>query len=96
MPEWLKNASIVDQTTFQHYSLVLASAKKRHQGQTFLGGIDDIKAFTVDALLGRLRQTNDSSADKLPSGRYQPDDVVLTFSVSAGYPEPLASPRSGR
>ncbi|SDU91117.1 dermonecrotic toxin domain-containing protein [Pseudomonas corrugata] len=86
LPEWLKNASIVDQTTFQHYSLVLASAKKRHQGQTFLGGIDDIKAFTVDALLGRLRQTNDSSADKLPSGRYQPDDVVLTFSVSAGYP----------
>ncbi|MCI0996390.1 dermonecrotic toxin domain-containing protein [Pseudomonas corrugata] len=86
LPEWLKNASIVDQTTFQHYSLVLASAKKRHQGQTFLGGIDDIKAFTVDALLGRLRQTNDNSSDKRPSSRYQPDDVVLTFSVSAGYP----------
>lgn len=86
LPEWLKNASIVDQTTFQHYSLALASAKRRHQGQTFLGGIDDIRAFTADALLSRLRDANDSRADKLPSSRYQPDDVLLTFSVSAGYP----------
>ncbi|UZE21584.1 hypothetical protein LOY67_16170 [Pseudomonas sp. B21-056] len=86
LPQWLKNASVVDQTTFQHYSLVLASAKKRHQGQTFFSGIDDIKAFTADALLTRLRQANDSNPDKLPSSRYQPDDVLLTFSVSAGYP----------
>ena len=86
LPEWLKNASIVDQTTFQHYSLALASAKKRHQGQTFLSGIDDIKAFAADALLIRLRNTNDKRPDKLPTSPYQPDDVLLTFSVSAGYP----------
>ncbi|CDF96625.1 MULTISPECIES: dermonecrotic toxin domain-containing protein [unclassified Pseudomonas] len=86
LPEWLKDASIVDQTTFQHYSLALASAKKRHQGQTFLSDIDDIRAFTADALLNHLRDTNDKRPDKLPTSRYQPDDVVLTFSVSAGYP----------
>ncbi|MGD8216808.1 dermonecrotic toxin domain-containing protein [Pseudomonas thivervalensis] len=86
LPKWLQQASIVDQTTFQHHSLVLASAKKRHQGQTFLSDIKDIKAFTAAALFKRMQQTNDSSPDKVPSNRYQPDDVVLIFTVSAGYP----------
>lgn len=86
LPKWLQQASVVDQTTFQHHSLVLASAKKRHQGQTFLSDIKDIKAFTADALFKRMQQTNDSSPDKVPSNRYQPDDVVLIFTVSAGYP----------
>ena len=86
LPKWLQQASVVDQTTFQHHSLVLASAKKRHQGQTFLSDIKDIKAFTADALLKRMHQINSSSQDKMPSNRYQPDDVVLTFTVSAGYP----------
>uniref|UniRef100_UPI003F69DDC6 dermonecrotic toxin domain-containing protein n=1 Tax=Pseudomonas sp. N8 TaxID=3449428 RepID=UPI003F69DDC6 len=75
-----------DQTTLQHYSLALARAKRRHQGQTFLNGIDDIKAFTADALLDRLGKANDSSPAPLPSNQLRPDDVVLTFSVSAGYP----------
>ncbi|WP_431481115.1 dermonecrotic toxin domain-containing protein [Pseudomonas thivervalensis] len=86
LPKWLQTASIADQTAFQRYSLTLASAKKRNQGQTFLSDIKDIKAFTADALFKRMQQTNDSSTDKVPSNRYQPDDVVLTFKVSAGYP----------
>ncbi|MBD9463849.1 dermonecrotic toxin domain-containing protein [Pseudomonas sp. Pdm06] len=86
LPRWLKKSSIVDQTTLQHYSLALASAKKRHQGQTFLSGIEDIKAFTASALSSAMGQTNDSSPGKVPSSQYQPDDVLLTFTVSAGYP----------
>ncbi|WP_439124995.1 MAG: dermonecrotic toxin domain-containing protein [Pseudomonas rhizophila] len=86
LPDWLKKASIVDQTKFQHYSLTLASAKKRHQGRTFLSDIEDIKAFTADALLKQMRQTNDSHPDKAQPSQYQPDDIELTFSVAAGYP----------
>ncbi|BBP65414.1 hypothetical protein PHLH5_29550 [Pseudomonas sp. Cab53] len=86
LPTWLKDAAIVDQTTLQHYSLALASAKRRHQGQTFLSGIDDIKAFTTNALLEHLGKANDRSPNPLPASPLQPDDVVLTFSVSAGYP----------
>lgn len=35
LPQWLKNASVVDQTTFQHYSLVLASAKNATRARPF-------------------------------------------------------------
>ncbi|MDP9780402.1 dermonecrotic toxin domain-containing protein [Pseudomonas fluorescens] len=86
LPDWLKQASIVDQTKFQHYSLTLASAKKRHQGRTFLSDIEDIKAFAAAALLKQMQQTNDSHSDKAQASQYQPDDVELTFSVAAGYP----------
>lgn len=86
LPRWLKKSAIADQTTLQHYSLALASAKKRHQGQTFLSGIEDIKAFTASALSSAMKQTNDSSPGKVPSSQYQPDDVLLNFTVSAGYP----------
>ncbi|SDA48024.1 hypothetical protein SAMN03159443_00834 [Pseudomonas sp. NFACC15-1] len=86
LPRWLKKSAIADQTTLQRYSLALASAKKRHQGQTFLSGIEDIKAFTASALSSAMGQTNGSSPDKVPSSQYRPDDVLLNFTVSAGYP----------
>ncbi|WP_431081547.1 dermonecrotic toxin domain-containing protein [Pseudomonas thivervalensis] len=86
LPKWLQTASIADQTAFQRYSLTLASAKKRNQGQTFLSDISDIRAFTANALLNRMTQTNDSRPDKVPASHFQPDDVQLTFTVSAGYP----------
>ncbi|AHL33722.1 hypothetical protein CD58_12825 [Pseudomonas brassicacearum] len=86
LPNWLKKASIVDQTTFQHYSLDLASAKKRHQGRNYFSDIKDIKAFAAAALLQQLQQSNASQAAKFNVRQYQPDDVQLTFSVAAGYP----------
>ncbi|MET3455983.1 dermonecrotic toxin domain-containing protein [Pseudomonas kilonensis] len=86
LPGWLQTASIADQTAFQRYSLTLASAKKRNQGQTFLSDTSDIRVFTANALLNRMTQMNDSSPDKVPSSHFQPDDVRLTFTVSAGYP----------
>ncbi|AUM69736.1 dermonecrotic toxin domain-containing protein [Pseudomonas fluorescens] len=86
LPDWLKQASIVDQTKFRHYSLTLASAKKRHQGRTFLSDIEDIKTFAADALLKQMQRTNDSDPDKARTSQYQPDDVELTFTVAAGYP----------
>lgn len=86
LPEWIKKASIVDQTKFQQYSLALASAKKRSQGRTFLSDITDIKTFTVDALLEHMRQANDSSPVKAQPSQYQLDDIELTFSEAVGAP----------
>ena len=83
LPEWLKNASLADQMRFQRYSLALASVKKRDQGRAHL---NDIRTFTADALLARMQQTNDSSPAKVPSRSFHPDDIELTFTVSAGYP----------
>ncbi|WP_434575975.1 hypothetical protein J3P88_13985 [Pseudomonas sp. Z3-6] len=83
LPDWLKKASLVDQTRFQRYSLALASVKKRDQGRTHLS---DIKAFTTDALLTQMHKANDSSPAKTPPSYFQPDDVELTFTVSAGFP----------
>lgn len=86
VPEWLKKAPTADQIRFQHYCLVLAGAKKRSPGQTFLSNIEDIKTFTSRALLERMAQTNDNWPTKAPSARYNPDDVILTFTVARGYP----------
>ncbi|MGO4323590.1 dermonecrotic toxin domain-containing protein [Pseudomonas sp. KB_12] len=83
LPEWLKQASLADQTRFQRYSLALASVKKRDQGRTSLS---DLKTFTTDALLTLMSKTNDSSPAKAPPSQFQPDDVTLVFTVSAGYP----------
>ena len=86
IPDWLKQASVLDRTKIQQYSLALASAKKRNQGRTFLSDIQDIKAFAADALLKCMGQANDSSPAKAQANQYQPDDVELTFSAAAGYP----------
>ncbi|MBT2298635.1 dermonecrotic toxin domain-containing protein [Pseudomonas fluorescens] len=86
IPDWLKQASVIDRTKIQQYSLALASAKKRNQGRTFLSDIQDIKAFAADALLNVLQQANDRSPSKAQASQYQPDDVQLTFSAAAGYP----------
>ncbi|WP_024619296.1 dermonecrotic toxin domain-containing protein [Pseudomonas kilonensis] len=83
LPEWLKQASLADQTRFQRYSLALASAKKRDQGRSSLS---DLKTFTTDALLTLMSKTNDSSPAKAHPSQFQPDDVALVFTVSAGYP----------
>ncbi|MCG6575897.1 hypothetical protein EGM97_14405 [Pseudomonas sp. AF32] len=86
LPDWLIQASILDRTKIQQYSLALASAKKRNQGRTFLSDIQDIKAFAADALLKVLQHVNDGSQAKAQPRQYQPDDVQLTFSAAAGYP----------
>ncbi|MBT2340039.1 MULTISPECIES: dermonecrotic toxin domain-containing protein [Pseudomonas] len=86
LPAWLKNASSVDRTHFQHLSLTVASAKQRSLGRTYLSDVQDIKAFTADALVKQMQQTNDNRLDRAPPSHFHPDDVELTFTVAAGYP----------
>jgi len=86
IPDWLKQAPVIDRTKVQQYSLALASAKQRNQGRTFLSDIQNIRTFAAGALLKVLGQANDSSQAKAQASHYQPDDVQLTFSAAAGYP----------
>ncbi|KAF1020200.1 MAG: hypothetical protein GAK37_03608 [Pseudomonas sp.] len=90
MPDWIQNAPKSGRASYRHYSLKLASAKKRSQGRTFLSGIDDLQTFTRTALLKQLKR-DESRFDKiLPehtrSAQFLPEDLQLTFSVAAGYP----------
>ncbi|WP_434702257.1 hypothetical protein J3P85_15255 [Pseudomonas sp. Z1-12] len=81
LPDWLKSASLADRGRFQRYSLAQAGTGCRGRAQ-----LSDIKAFTADALLRQMNKANESSPDKVDSSQYQPDDVQLIFTVSAGYP----------
>ncbi|WP_420233213.1 dermonecrotic toxin domain-containing protein [Pseudomonas sp. ABY48] len=83
LPDWLKTASSVDQARFQRYSLAMASVKKHSQAHP---PVSDIRAFTADALLSQMRKTNDNAKAKADPSHFQPDDVELIFTVSAGYP----------
>ncbi|WP_457970349.1 hypothetical protein M1D68_11085 [Pseudomonas sp. R4-84] len=83
LPDWLKNASLADCGRFQRYSLGLASIRSRIQGPSHPS---DIKAFAAEALLTQMNKTNDISPDKADPSQYQPDDIELIFTVSAGYP----------
>lgn len=80
VPAWLKKASPADQALYRHYSLALASAKKRSEGRTFLSDIADIRTFTHDALRQWL------AAQDVNAPPPDPDDLILTFNVAAGYP----------
>ncbi|MGY2413800.1 hypothetical protein [Pseudomonas pergaminensis] len=90
VPAWLRNASAADRTRYRHYSLKLASAKKRSQGLTFLSDIPDIHTFARTALLEQLQldgiRLNEANPEQPTPTQLQPDDLVLTFSVAAGYP----------
>lgn len=90
LPEWLQKASTADRMTYRQYSLMLASAKKRSNGRTFLSAIADIYTFTNAALLKQLTLDEISFDNVTPeqskAGRFQPEDLQLTFAVAVGYP----------
>ncbi len=79
-PRWLQQASATDQARYRHYSLALACAKKRSEGLTFLSDIPDLRTFTHAALCKWLQ------AQDLNATPPDPDDLLLTFNVAAGYP----------
>ena len=88
LPSGLKDADSSAQAAYRRYSLALASAKRRGGGRTFLSGIPDIHAFTVASLLRELqadavRLEGVAQADV---AALDPDQLELTFAISAGYP----------
>ena len=90
MPEWLQQASASERIAYRHYSLALASAKKRSRGATFLSGIADIRAFTGEALLNQLKldeaKLGKVISESTTASQFQPEDLQLTFIRAVGFP----------
>ncbi|MBB6287052.1 MULTISPECIES: hypothetical protein [unclassified Pseudomonas] len=90
LPTWLRDASSDDQATYRRYTLALAGAKRRAAGRNAFSDIDDLRTYTVNALLQALQQdavTLGMSALTPPSvAALHPDDLQLSFAIAAGYP----------
>ncbi|PRA25784.1 dermonecrotic toxin domain-containing protein [Pseudomonas poae] len=85
LPAGLLGASADDLAVYRHYLLALASSKVIHKGRTFLSGINDLHAFTREALLTAMKQQRQPlDASTIPAP--DPDKVLLTFTQYAGYP----------
>lgn len=90
LPAWLQQASVAEQTLYRQYSLALAHVKKNSQGRTFLSGITDIHSFAAQALHQQMRLEQErltQEAVATPHEILNPDDIELTFLVSAGWPD---------
>ena len=90
LPPWLSQATPAERMQYRHYSLKLASAKKRSEGLTFLSELPDIRTYAQTALLNQL-QRDEVRLGNVPPGQsqaaqFQPDELQLTFHVAAGYP----------
>ncbi|MCF5060837.1 hypothetical protein GIW54_27295 [Pseudomonas proteolytica] len=85
VPEPLRRATPSERYRYRQLSLELASAQQRAGDETYLSGIDDLRTYTVNALqreLRRLAAQAQATLTTLP----HPDEVMLTFTVAAGYP----------
>jgi hypothetical protein len=90
LPAWLIQASADDQASYRRYTLALAGAKHSSTGRTFLSGITDLRTYTLGALLQALQHDAVAFAKMAPTppsvAALHPDDLLLTFTVAAGYP----------
>ena len=84
MPDPLRHATPSERYRYRQLSLELASARQRAGDETYLSGIDDLRTYTVNALQRELQRLAPQAQDgaALP----HPDEVLLTFTVAAGYP----------
>jgi len=100
LPTWLQQASVDDRAAYRRYTLALASAKRRGGGRHFLSEVDDIRTFTVKSLLQTLQHDAvafDSLTSTPPSvAALHPDDLQLTFTITAGYPGTIGIVRHER
>lgn len=77
LPEWVTQASVADRFAYHRHMQDMAQVLKQNQGRSFNEGIASIHTFSRDALRRQMRTDH---------GDQDPDDVVLDFSVAAGYP----------
>ncbi|VVN79054.1 dermonecrotic toxin domain-containing protein [Pseudomonas fluorescens] len=77
LPEWLKRADSGDRFAYHRHLQDMAQVLKQNRGRSYNEGIENIHDFSRDALRKQLQTDH---------AEYDPDDVVLDFSVAAGYP----------
>jgi len=77
LPEWLTQASVNDRFAYHRHLQDMAHVLKQNQGRSFNEGIENIHDFSREALRKQMQTDH---------GHQDPDDVLLDFSVAAGYP----------
>ncbi|RON09668.1 hypothetical protein BK659_06980 [Pseudomonas brassicacearum] len=78
LPEWLRQASVVDQLAYRKHSLELASLNQATKGRSWADGIDDIRTFAANALQQQMLK------DQPLAPVYKADELELTFHVPVG------------
>ena len=93
LPDWLRRASVAEQSQYRQCSLALARAKKSSQGRTFLSDIADIRSFAVDVLTQQMqldqKRLEPDSTRHVSVEAFNPDHVELTFFSAAGFPNTI-------
>lgn len=77
LPGWLSQADSADRFAYHRHLQDMAQVLQQNQGQSFNQGIEDLHSFSRAALCKQMQTDH---------GDFDPDDVVLDFTVSAGYP----------
>ncbi|PTT32746.1 DUF6543 domain-containing protein [Pseudomonas sp. HMWF021] len=78
MPDWLLNASPVDQTRYSRLMMDLALAQQQNPGQTFLEQVPPIGEYTLKTLRDRLLESHpDATGLNLQNLRIEITSVVV-------------------
>lgn len=77
LPGWLSQADNADRFAYHRHLQDMALVLQQSEGQSFNQGIEDLHSFSRAALRKQMQADH---------GDYDPDDVVLDFTIGAGYP----------
>lgn len=77
LPDWLRQAEPADRFAYHRHLQDMARVLQQNHGRSFNEGIENIHAFSRDALRTQM---------KVDHGDFDPDEVLLDFAVAAGYP----------
>ncbi|MGF6098750.1 dermonecrotic toxin domain-containing protein [Pseudomonas sp. 18175] len=77
LPAWLQQADAEDRFAYHRHAQDMAQVMKQNQGRSFNEGIQNVQRFSREALRAQM---------KADHGDFDPDALVLDFTVAAGYP----------
>lgn len=80
LPAWLRQADSPDRFAYHRLLQNMAQVMKQSNGRSFNESIENIHAFSRNALRAQMRE--DHVEDDVP----EPDDIELDFAVAAGFP----------
>lgn len=77
LPQWLKDGTDTQRDEYRQLLVEQARLQRLTAGKSFLDGIDNLQAFTLEALRAQLRLDH-------PDVQNEPQDLLLNFHVAAG------------
>ena len=77
LPQWLSQGTATQRNEYRQLLVEQARLQRLTAGQSFLDGVENLQAFTLEALRTQLRLDH-------PDVENQPQDLLLNFHVAAG------------